>query len=122
MLDKDAIAFADSHKLPNERVARNVLLFVGDGMDMATIGGARLSAWYKDKMEGNKLEKKKGLVFDSFPYFGLAKVCEGLFAGAKQGIVLPEKDPVGIGLKPLEQIVKEHARRLLRLNRGLISH
>ena len=71
MLDEEALAYADTHKLPNEMVARNVIIFIGDGLDIATLGGARLHA----RHAGGK-SPREGLVFDSFPYFGFSKVSE----------------------------------------------
>ena len=50
----------------NENVAKNVIIFIGDGMGVSTITAAR---WLKAK------EKTvKNLVFDKFPYSALIQV------------------------------------------------
>ena len=55
-----------SRKLtPNENVAKNIIIFIGDGMGIPTITAAR---WLKQK------EKSvKNLIFDQFPYSALTK-------------------------------------------------
>lgn len=48
----------------NDRTAKNVILFIGDGMDPNTVTASRI---YK----GNEQTK---LTFEEFPYIGLLKV------------------------------------------------
>ena len=56
----------------NENVAKNVIIFIGDGMGVSTLTAAR---WLKEK------EKSvKNLVFDRFPYSALIQVSYSLFA------------------------------------------
>lgn len=52
------------HFKRNERKAKNVILFVGDGMGLSTVTASRI---YKYGEEGH-------LTWDSFPNFGLLKV------------------------------------------------
>ncbi|KAG5668794.1 hypothetical protein PVAND_016720 [Polypedilum vanderplanki] len=51
------------------KVAKNVILFVGDGMSFATITAGRI---LKGQMQGKSGEETK-INFESFPYLGLAK-------------------------------------------------
>lgn len=55
----DSIQFVE-----NNRKAKNVILFVGDGMGLTTVTAARI---HKYKEEGR-------LTWESFPHFGLLKV------------------------------------------------
>lgn len=54
-----------------KRKAKNIIIFVGDGMGLTTITAGRI---YKGQYlkHGNGEEEK--LAFDEFPYTGLAKV------------------------------------------------
>lgn len=52
------------HYEPNENRARNVILFVGDGMGLSTLTASRI---YKYGEEGR-------LTWETFPHFGLLKV------------------------------------------------
>ena len=54
----------------NTRVAKNVILFIGDGMSMPTITTARI---YKGQQKGNTGEEEH-LSFETFPHTGLSKV------------------------------------------------
>ena len=49
--------------------AKNVILFVGDGMSLATIAAGRI---LKGQLEG-KSGEETNLVFESFPHLGLSK-------------------------------------------------
>lgn len=51
-------------------IARNVILFIGDGMGMSTITAARM---FKGQLQGRAGEEEQ-LSFDMFPNVGLAKV------------------------------------------------
>lgn len=57
-------------KRANENKAKNVIFFLGDGMDLTTITAARI---YSGQLKGKSGEEAK-LSFDRFPYTGLAKV------------------------------------------------
>lgn len=59
------------HNKKNNAVAKNIILFLGDGMDMSTITATRI---YMGQMD-NKGGEDESLVFDDFPYVSLAKVC-----------------------------------------------
>ena len=54
----------------NTNVAKNVILFLGDGMGIPTITAARI---YKGQLKGHTGEEEE-LVFEKFPYTGLSKV------------------------------------------------
>ena len=51
--------------------AKNIIFFLGDGMGMTTVTAGRI---YKGQLKGAAGEEGS-LVFDDFPYTGLAKVC-----------------------------------------------
>jgi alkaline phosphatase len=53
-------------------VAKNVILFIGDGMGMSTITATRI---YKNQLTGG-LGEENGLSFEQFPFVGLAKTYE----------------------------------------------
>lgn len=53
-------------KALNENQAKNVILFLGDGMSLATVAASRMY------MGG----EEKTLSFEEFPHFGLSKVFE----------------------------------------------
>lgn len=57
----------------NERVAKNVILFVGDGMSVPTVTSAR---WYKEQQLNNNFKNPESgsLTFEKFPFVGLSKV------------------------------------------------
>jgi alkaline phosphatase len=54
------------------KVAKNVILFIGDGMGMSTITAARI---YKNQQAGGYGEEKE-LSFEEFPFIGLSKTHE----------------------------------------------
>ena len=54
----------------NENVARNVILFLGDGMGVSTVTGGRI---YSGQLQGQTGEEYE-LTFDKFPYVALSKV------------------------------------------------
>ena len=56
----------------NTNEARNVILFVGDGMGMSTVTAARV---LKGQQRGKTGEEER-LTFERFPHLGLAKVSE----------------------------------------------
>ncbi|XP_017090792.2 alkaline phosphatase [Drosophila bipectinata] len=51
------------------RKAKNVILFLGDGMSLSTVAAARI---HKGQLKGNPGEED-GLSFEQFPYTGLSK-------------------------------------------------
>lgn len=55
---------------PNNRIAKNVIIFIGDGMGLSTINAARI---YKGQKLGNTGEETT-LEFETFPNVALAKV------------------------------------------------
>ena len=55
---------------PNTNIAKNVILFVGDGMGLSTVTAART---LKGQLQG-KTGEETVLEFEKFPYTGLAKV------------------------------------------------
>lgn len=54
---------------PQDREARNVILFVGDGMGVTTVTAARILAGQQKGMQGEENE----LSFERFPYLALSK-------------------------------------------------
>uniref|UniRef100_A0A1Y1MBS6 alkaline phosphatase n=1 Tax=Photinus pyralis TaxID=7054 RepID=A0A1Y1MBS6_PHOPY len=54
---------------PNTGIAKNVILFIGDGMSMATLTATRIHLGQKSGSSGEETE----LSFDKFPYVGLSK-------------------------------------------------
>ncbi|CAL1541003.1 unnamed protein product [Lymnaea stagnalis] len=54
---------------PNYKVAKNLILMVGDGMGLSTVTAARI---YKGQKEGKHGEEYK-LAFEQFPYVALSK-------------------------------------------------
>lgn len=67
----------------NENRAKNVIIFIGDGMGISTITAGRI---YKGQIKGNTGEEYK-LAFENFPNTGFAKVliriytCKSFVAG-----------------------------------------
>lgn len=55
---------------PNTGFAKNVIVFVGDGMGLSTINAARI---YKGQKQGNPGEETV-LEFEKFPHVALSKV------------------------------------------------
>lgn len=53
----------------DSRVAKNVILFVGDGMSLATVAAGRV---FKGQLEGKSGEETE-LVFENFPHVALSK-------------------------------------------------
>ncbi|MFQ6333092.1 alkaline phosphatase [Methylophilus sp. 3sh_L] len=69
-LNDGAASLNDSKKLvPNARKAKNVILFVGDGMGISTVTGARI---FEGQLKGIDGERNK-LSFEEFPYVALSK-------------------------------------------------
>lgn len=69
-------------KRRTEKVAKNVIFFLGDGMSIATLTASRI---YAGQREGRTGEESK-LSFEEFPYIGLSKVrrsCLSLSAAAR---------------------------------------
>lgn len=54
----------------NENIAKNVILFMGDGMSLATVAAARV---YLGQQHGYRGDESS-LSFEKFPYTGLSKV------------------------------------------------
>lgn len=54
----------------NENRAKNIIIFIGDGMGISTITAGRI---YKGQIKGNTGEEYK-LAFEMFPNAGFAKV------------------------------------------------
>lgn len=58
------------------QMARNIMIFIGDGMGMASITAGRI---FKGQQRGGRGEEEN-LEFDAFPHIGLAKVSSALTA------------------------------------------
>lgn len=52
------------------QMAKNIIIFIGDGMGMASITAGRI---FKGQQRGGRGEEEN-LEFDAFPHIGLAKV------------------------------------------------
>ena len=62
------------HQLTKElnfNIAKNVILFLGDGMSIPTLSAARA---YMGKLSGLRTGEETHLFFDDFPHTGLSKV------------------------------------------------
>lgn len=57
---------------PELGTAKNIILFIGDGMGMSTITAAR----FLKAQARNEDIREEGLSWERFPYTGLAKVSE----------------------------------------------
>lgn len=55
----------------NFNIAKNVIMFLGDGMSIPTLSAARA---YMGKLEGSLSGEETHLFFDDFPHSGLSKV------------------------------------------------
>lgn len=65
MLTKSKMQLKTNH-------AKNVIIFLGDGMSLTTLTAARI---YKAQMEGkNKTSESDHLSFEQFPFTGISKV------------------------------------------------
>lgn len=60
---------ASKRMLPNDRRARNVILFVGDGMGISTVAAARILA---GQLRGERGEEN-ALFFETLPYTAFSK-------------------------------------------------
>lgn len=56
---------------PVENIAKNIIYFVGDGMSVPTVTGARI---FKGQLEGYKFGEEASLHMDTFPFLGSSKV------------------------------------------------
>ena len=54
----------------NKNLAEAMILFLGDGMSVASVTGVRIWKGQKDGKPGEESE----LVYDKFPHFGYSKV------------------------------------------------
>jgi alkaline phosphatase len=69
-LNDGAASLNDSKKLvPNAKKAKNIILFVGDGMGISTVTGARI---FEGQLKGIDGERNR-LSFEEFPYVALSK-------------------------------------------------
>lgn len=67
--DSTAEAAADSHKSPKKPLAKNVILFVGDGMGVSTVTAARIF----DGQSQGKMGEEHYLAFEHFENVALIK-------------------------------------------------
>lgn len=58
---------------PNSQKAKNIIMFLGDGMPLSTVAAARI---LKGQRQGNTGEESS-LSFERFPYTGLSRVSCG---------------------------------------------
>lgn len=57
-------------KIPDVSIAKNVIMFLGDGMSVATVSAARILLGQRNGFTG----EDSSLYFEKFPYTGLSKV------------------------------------------------
>ena len=74
-----AIARARALEADSSKQAKNLILFVGDGMGMSTITAARIF----DGQRRGKLGEENALAFESFPYVALSKTYSVERAGCR---------------------------------------
>merc|ERR1719244_2088352 len=55
---------------PNTNIAKNIIIFIGDGMSLPTVTAARV---YKGQKAGSLEGSSASLSWESFPYVGLSK-------------------------------------------------
>ena len=55
--------------LPNTKLAKNIVLVVGDGMSLTTVAGARILKGQKEGVDGASSK----LAWEAFPHVGLSK-------------------------------------------------
>ena len=68
-----AAMLAAKRTKPVTNKAKNIVLFIGDGMGVSTVTAARI---YKGQMQGRPGEETV-LSYETFPNVALAKVCHG---------------------------------------------
>lgn len=69
-LNDGAIEILKSKRLvPNAKRAKNIILFIGDGMGVSTVTGARIFEGQKNGVDG----ERNMLGFENFPYVALSK-------------------------------------------------
>ena len=66
----DEIKEAISNQRLNTNRAKNIIIFIGDGMDLPTVATARI---LKGQLEGREGEEDQ-LCFEEFPHVGFSKV------------------------------------------------
>ena len=72
-MGEDEIAASLAETGLNERLAKNVILFIGDGMSIPTLTAARI---YKGQQVGgdDTRAERSYLTFERFPHMGHSKV------------------------------------------------
>lgn len=65
-------------KKENKNVAKNVVMFLGDGMSTSTVTAARI--YFGQKMGDGQPGEESSLSFEEFPHIGLSKVSQNLFS------------------------------------------
>lgn len=95
-----------SQKNNGVEAARNVIIFIGDGMSFATIAGGRILKGQKKERSGEETE----MVFENFPHLGLSKTYNidkqvPDSAGTATAIFTGIKTKLGaIALNPVKQV------------------
>ena len=72
-IGEEEIAKSLEDSIPNEKVAKNVIIFIGDGLSLPTVTASR---WYKEQVVNNNYwnPESGSLTFEKFPHLGLSKV------------------------------------------------
>lgn len=102
-----------SQGIKGVEVARNVIIFVGDGMSMATIAAGRVLKGQLNEKSGEETE----MVFESFPHLGMSKTynidkqvpdsagtATALFTGIKTKLGVICLNPVTQNSKPSDRL------------------
>ena len=59
----------------NENIAKNIIIFIGDGMSLPTLTASRIyKAQKSDQWQGKVKGEETLLFFEQFPHIGLSKV------------------------------------------------
>ena len=72
----DILKSLEANEKLNKNLAKNVIIFVGDGMSLPTLTASRIyQAQYSAKMQKKKVNGEESLLFfETFPHLGLSKV------------------------------------------------
>ena len=72
----DILKSLEANEKLNKNLAKNVIIFVGDGMSLPTVSAARIyKAQYEGRTEGKDVNGEETFLnFEKFPHVGLSKV------------------------------------------------
>lgn len=76
-LGQDTLRVQLQKNVLNKNVAKNVIMFLGDGMSIPTLAATRIYMGGEEKV----------LSFEKFPYNGLSKVCEIVYIACHNTVI-----------------------------------